>query len=100
MMNLDYMGNGYLIESAVCVIGGVIEATLGINPTHNSGEEYKNDTFHMAAYDWSEQRDWNFRWRDFEVHWNKYIGRCMEVNRDLSVQEVKEMLVECIGSVK
>lgn len=99
-LNTDDLKLGSFIEDAVTVIGSTLGAVLGINPTNNSAEKYENEVFSMAAYDWSEERHWNFRWRDFEMSWYKYIGRGVEVNRPLSAEEIVEMIQECVGSVK
>lgn len=83
-------------------------------PFDNSGERFKNDTFEANAYDWSEcmcededapcscghvPQAYNFKWRNFEVSWYKYLGRGMSMNRKTSKEECLEMYKECAKSL-
>lgn len=73
------------------------------NPFENSGnvEGFKNDVFEVHAYDWGDEPefDYNFKWKDFEVSWYKYMGRGMWTNRPMGVIEGVTMLEECIQSL-
>lgn len=75
------------------------------NPFDNSGTEFKNEIFEVISYDWREDYDkgiiqpYNFKWRDFEVKWYKYLGRGMECNREISNDEIDVMLNECLKSI-
>lgn len=73
-----------------------------IDPTENNGSEFTNDTFEMRAFDWSEPEEYapNFKYKDFEVGWYKYLGRGMETNRAISPDEINEMLIDCLNSLK
>jgi len=87
-------------------------------PFDNSGDKYKNDEFEVNAYDWTdcncgawwedrpqectcgwEPQEYNFKWRDIEVSWYKYLGRGMSVNRKVSPQESSELINECMKSL-
>lgn len=89
-------------------------------PFDNSGLKFKNDVFEVNAYDWSEckcnecwengwskelckcgwsPQEYNFKWRDFEVSWYKYLGRGMSQNRPISKSELTQMLNECLNSI-
>ena len=74
----------------------------GIDPTENSGSEFTNDTFGMRAYDWSEPEEYlpNFKYKDFEVEWYKYLSRGMKTNRDITPDEINSMLVDCLKSLE
>lgn len=74
----------------------------GVDPTENNGSEFVNHTFEMRAFDWSDPEVYepNFKWRDFEVEWYKYLGRGVETNRNITPDEINEMLIECLASLK
>lgn len=96
-----------LLESALARLGHAIWIYTNntkqdaIDPTENNGSEFVNDTFEMRAFDWSEPEEYapNFKYKDFEVEWYKYLGRGMEQNRDITSDEINEMLNDCIGSL-
>lgn len=71
------------------------------SPFSNSGARFKWSCFTVHSYDWNESREqeWNFKWRDFEVSWYKYLGRGMSRNRKISKAELREMLRECLTAV-
>jgi len=59
-------------------------------------------SFDQPSYSWNEEeeQDFNFKWRDFKVSWYKYFGRGMTMNREISNEELREMLLEFIEEVK
>lgn len=75
------------------------------NPFRNSGnvDGFKNDVFEVHAYDWGKDDDAeqsaNFKWRDFEIYWYKYLGRGMSVNREITNDELAELYDDCIKSL-
>jgi len=76
-----------------------------LSPFDNTSESYKNQIFEAISYDWHEDYEsgiiqpYNFKWRDFEVKWYKYLGRGMECNRKISNDEIAIMLNECLESL-
>lgn len=98
----------HLLEAALASIGHAVWIYTNnvehdpINPTENNGSEFTNDTFEMRAFDWSEPEEYepNFKYGDFEVSWYKYLGRGMETNREISPQEINEMLIACLKSLE
>lgn len=57
------------------------------HPSHESGCKIEEPNFvHYAS--------------NFEVRWYKYIGRDMEVNRDLTSKQWNDILEECLMSLK
>ncbi|RLI21254.1 hypothetical protein DRO54_04140 [Candidatus Bathyarchaeota archaeon] len=80
------------------VMKGIIDWN---NAESISSIDYDNGVFEIHPYDWSDNptRDYNFKWRDIEVRWYKYLGRGMEINRDISKSEMLQLLDECINSV-
>lgn len=78
------------------------------SPFMNTGNSFKCDTFEVSAYDW----DWdmeeesgeaepkpNFKWRNFEFWWYKYLGRGDYANREISNDELNEMLNDCLRTI-
>ena len=83
-------------EAAITLLACAIEDAHGINPGNNSAERFDCDAFQMAAYDWGQDREWNFRWRDIEVSWYKYMGRGMAANMPLTARLALDMIAECL----
>jgi len=70
------------------------------SPFGNTGNYFKNDTFHVIAYSWSDdEQPYNFKWCDVEISWYKYIGRGMSMNIELSPERCATMLDECMKSL-
>lgn len=67
----------------------------------NIGEHFKNDTFEVCSYDWNTDvpQPYNFRYKDINVSWYKYLGRGMSINREVSIEETWSMLKECMESL-
>ena len=75
------------------------------------GAEYANKVFMMHPFCWceksscawcGEQRAPNFYHKatGFKVWWYKYIGRSVEVNKELTKDELDKIEKECIESLK
>lgn len=71
------------------------------SPFKNTGNKFKNDTFEVIAYDWDEESNqrFNFKWKDVEISWYKYLGRCTEINDDYEERYIIQMFNECIESL-
>ena len=68
------------------------------NPFRNTGGAncWNFGAFVVRAYDWSDEgTPYNFRWRDVKVSWYKSAGRSMRVSREMSKNEILDMLKEC-----
>lgn len=72
------------------------------NPFGNSGETWECYEFKVEAYSWNDEynQPFNFKWKDIEVSWYKYMGRGMSQNRQISPEEVGDMLDACLGALK
>jgi hypothetical protein len=72
------------------------------SPFENTGNKFKCKTFKVEAYSWNEdiKQQYNFKWRDVEVSWYKYLGRGMSINKDLTPKEAVEMFDDCIASLR
>jgi hypothetical protein len=80
------------------------------------GTDFENDVFAMHKFCWCEREDCPYCWDEekhgkqhpnfvhkttgFKVWWYKYIGRDVEVNEQISVEELKKIKTECIESIK
>ena len=66
------------------------------NPFSNTGNRYDGAKFKAHAYSWSDdEQEFNFSWCDVRISWYKYLGRGTTINRKMSKQELKKMLIEC-----
>ena len=94
----------YLRDEYTRVMENIHQTSIS-TPFDNTGSSFKCDTFEVNAYDWGWDFDddtvqpYNFKWRDLEVFWYKYLGRDMYTNREISNDEISEMLKECIESL-
>ena len=71
------------------------------SPFRNTGEQFKNDTFEANAYSWSdEEQPYNFKWKDVEISWYKYLGRGTTVNQEIGHNKATKMLNECLESLR
>lgn len=73
------------------------------DPFENSGnvEGFKNDVFEVHAFDWGDEpkHKFNFKYKDIEICWYKYLGRGMTINREISLEELEGMLSDCLASL-
>lgn len=85
-----------------CVHDGDWIRKYSYSPFGNYGAHFKNDVFEVESYSWNDEYEqpYNFKWRDLEVSWYKWLGRDTTCNRIPSQAEVDEMLVECLRSLE
>ena len=65
----------------------------------NTGNSYKSKSFSVDAYNWGEEKDGSFKWRDIEINWYKNLGRGTYANRDITPTEISEMLDDCLNNI-
>lgn len=80
------------------------------NPFSNSGnvEGFNNGTFEVHAYDWKyglddeddDDEQPNFKYKDIEIIWYKYLGRGTRINREVYPEEVIDMFNKCMASLQ
>ena len=90
------------LEKALELMAGVLpNDEWGYNAFDNTAAQFECDVFKVHAYSWDEEpvQVWNFAWRDLRVSWYKYLGRGMSMNRAVTVQEVAEMVRECMDAL-
>ena len=88
----------------------------GINPANNEASEYINGTFEMRSYYWGEcsrhetfdisceicqkEEAPNFKYKDLEVRWYKYLGRGTSCNKIINAQEGVDIFTDCMKSLE
>ena len=72
------------------------------SPFDNTGNSYKNDTFEVEAYSWDDdyEQPYNFKYKDIEISWYKYLGRDMTINKKVTPDEAIKMFDDCINSLQ
>ena len=72
------------------------------SPFNNTGNSFKNDVFEVQAYNWNDEisQDYNFKWKDIEISWYKYLGRDTTINKQITTEYAVEMFNECLKSIK
>lgn len=72
------------------------------SPFGNTGNSFKNDVFEVNAYYWGadekEIEKPNFKYKNIEISWYKYLGRGMCIP-EMSYEELDDMLNECLKSL-
>lgn len=73
-----------------------------VSPFGNTGDSFKNDVFEVNAYYWGddekEMKKPNFKYKNIEISWYKYLGRGMDIP-EMTYEELDEMLNDCIKSL-
>ena len=72
------------------------------SPFDNTGNSYKNDIFEVEAYSWDDdyEQPYNFKYKDIEISWYKYLGRDMTINKKVTPNEAIKMFDDCINSLQ
>lgn len=70
------------------------------SPLANTGNEFINDTFELKAYDWDDEEDYNFRYKDYRIAWYKHIGRNCVSNKKITPEIAVEIYKECFQSLQ
>lgn len=67
------------------------------SPFNNTGNTFKCAVFEVHAYSWDDEyQPYNFKWRDVEISWYKYLGRGMSASRPLPPDLAAAMLQDCM----
>jgi hypothetical protein len=70
------------------------------SPFSNTGNEFRNDVFHAAAYSWGDERQpYNFSWKEIRISWYKHMGRGSSSNVLVTPDLAAECLGECLASI-
>ena len=72
------------------------------SPFGNTGNSFKNDVFEVNAYYWGDDEKeiekTNFKYKNIEISWYKYLGRGMCIP-EMTYEELDDMLNECLKSL-
>ena len=71
------------------------------SPFSNTGNSFKNDIFGVEAYSWDDdyEQPYNFKYKDIEISWYKYLGRDTSINKEISEKEAVDMYKICLNSL-
>lgn len=97
-----------LLESALRMIDDELDRIMWNihqekypSPFSNTANDFKCDAFEVDAYNWGDDdQPYNFKWRDVEISWYKYLGRGMSVNQKISNDKISEMLDDCMDALR
>jgi hypothetical protein len=97
-----------IVEAALNLIGERLDLVMwNINqkeynsPFQNTGNKFDSEVFSVHAYSWDDEiQPWNFKYGDFEVSWYKCLGRGSSMNKNISPQEVADMLDACLKYIE
>lgn len=72
------------------------------SPFGNTGNKFFNKVFQVQAYEWNEdiEQQFNFKYKDIEISWYKYLGRDTTINKEITPEEAADMFNDCIDSLK
>ena len=73
------------------------------SPFSNTGNRFDAlPEFIAEAYSWNDDynQPFNFKWRDIEIEWYKYLGRGMSSNKILTPETASTMIEECVQALQ
>jgi hypothetical protein len=72
------------------------------SPFGNTGNRFKCKVFEVQSYNWNDDeiQGYNFKYKDIEISWYKYLGRGTTVNKAITNDEISKMLDDCLSAVK
>ena len=90
-----------VINAQLCRVMWNIEQEEYSSPFSNTGNKFKNDVFEVEAYAWGDEanQQYNFKWKDVEISWYKYLGRDTTINGIYKDKYIIQMFNECIESI-
>lgn len=110
-MSNQYTNETQIVHALDCM-RKFLYATLPAKPCPfdnvGPGHDIITDVVHICAYRWDtfwdtspiiDERPYNFKWKDVEISWYKYLGRETVINREITSFEVQKMLLECLTSL-
>lgn len=114
--NMLFNNNSNQIYECPRYIGALLEAIDNIlcikmwnkyqeeysSPFGNTGNKFENDVFEVEAYSWNDdyEQPYNFKYKDIEISWYKYLGRDMTINKQVTTDEAVKMFNDCIKSLE
>ena len=82
-------------------LGERIEQVIGDNPFQNTAAKFKTETFEVEAYNWDEsvEQPYNFKYKEIEISWYKYLWRDTTINGRYSPNRIVEMYNDCVKAI-
>ena len=73
-----------------------------LSPFGNTGNSYKGSNFEVQAYNWNEETEqpYNFKYKDIEISWYKYLGRGTTINGQYPPDKIIEMYNDIISEFR
>lgn len=71
------------------------------SPFDNTGTTHQGKIFEVLSHNWSSdiKRPYNFKYKNIEISWYKYLGRDTTINGDYSPEEIITMYNEIIKEI-
>jgi hypothetical protein len=91
-----------MIDKELCRIMWNINQEEYKSPFQNTANSFKCDIFEVEAYSWNDdyKQKYNFKYRDIEISWYKYLGRGTSINRLISNDKIEILLEECLEALQ
>lgn len=66
------------------------------SPFNNTGNKIKLSNLSIQAYNWNEDKSttYNFKYKDLEISWYKYLGRDTTINIDPNSEGFNDKVIE------
>lgn len=90
------------IEWKLCISMWNLNQEEFDSPFQNTGNKYKNNIFEVEAYSWDDEetQEYNFKYKDIEITWYKYLGRNTRINKKITFKEAEDMFNDCVQSIE
>jgi len=69
------------------------------SPFENTGTRFDGSNFTVKAYAWDGEQEWNFKYKDIEISWYKYLGRDTTINIDPKSKDFIKRIVDMANDI-
>ena len=67
----------------------------------NTGNAFVGENFEVHAYNWNDVgQPFNFKYKNIEISWYKYLGRGTTINGFYEPREIIEMYNVCLNEIE
>lgn len=71
------------------------------SPFENTGNDFVGENFEVHAYNWNDVgQPFNFKYKNIEISWYKYLGRGTTINGFYEPREIIEMYNVCLNEIE
>ena len=71
------------------------------SPFENTGNVFVGENFEVHAYNWNDVgQPFNFKYKNIEISWYKYLGRGTTINGFYEPREIIEMYNVCLNEIE